>query len=93
MRDATAVLKFALVPHTIGEDRRAEFDEGQFKAPGPQIQQLLQECYARAVAFIQAHMPAIERIAGALMTRLEVTPDEVRQLAFLPEATKEEKQP
>ena len=90
MKDAVAILKFALLPHTIGEDGRAAFDEEKFKAVEPEIQRLLQNCYERTVAFIQAHIPAIARIADGLMTRLELKPDEVQQLAFPPEPSKEE---
>lgn len=80
MRVATSILKFALLTFTLNESGEAKFDDAESRRVQPQIQRILEECYARTADLISGNVPAIVRIAETLLTRWELTEEEARAI-------------
>lgn len=79
-RVAESIIKFALLQHTMLANGEAKFDEDEFERVKPQIQQICNECFQRAVSLVNANVPAIARLAQELLTRFKLTEAEVQRL-------------
>ncbi len=84
MNNARAVLRFAFCPHTINAEGEAEFKPEDLNATHGQIQAIFDECLPKAVDLVRSNIPAIVRIANALIAKHRLTPDEVRALVYPP---------